>query len=671
MSFFLPTAAAGNGYSLGTFGRSGEIMGFFYPRIDYAQNVREGLPAVRFHHLPEHEALVWLFDDCWNTTQAFESRSNVLVTRYAHKHIELGIEIMDVFPSGKHGFLRRVALNKGEIGGPIQFMHYFRMELGDTRYRNAVQAFARDNIVIQHHRDIMVGVSASTPFTGHCQSCSGDGNSPTKDAMRNGHLGWSHQSIGIVDFAMGFETFEHGRWETVMVMAGGTTHEEVTRNAREILDIGFDEAKRQVDARVADEFHQQSHASGVPEFREPFERAVISLNDLFDENEGTFIAAAEFDPSFEWSGGYGYCWPRDAAICAFALQNLGDRDKVARFFDWAARTQLPDGHWYQRSWTDGSPGPSWCVLDHEIQLDQTCAMVHAAGVYARHLSSGKGRGGLPLSEEGERFVEKVRPMIAQATHALIDHLDETCLHKPSMDLWENSRGSFAYTQAGLWAAFKEADEVFNIASDRTGPDVRARIRERLLNTFWKPDRGQWLRRISPEGEEDATLDSSCIGLIYPWGVLDLEDLADRKIALATLDGVSRHLRSEVKGGAAILRFEGESYMGGGPGCVNTLWLALCRLLVAESADSEAQRVEQRGLAMDDIRVALANTNPTGQLPELIPKVHFDYWAAPHGWAGSLLIECVLRLEALATSSRRESSPFDAARQQVQRQAPAH
>ncbi len=55
------------------------------------------------------------------------------------------------------------------------------------------------------------------------------------------------------------------------------------------------------------------------------------------------------------------------------------------------------------------------------------------------------------------------------------------------------------------------------------------------------------------------------------------------------------------------------------------------------------RKRQITLALESIRVAAANTNPTGQLPELIPNVDFGYWAAPHGWASALLIECVLAL----------------------------
>jgi len=194
------------------------------------------------------------------------------------------------------------------------------------------------------------------------------------------------------------------------------------------------------------------------------------------------------------------------------------------------------------------------------------------------------------------------------------------------------------------------------------------LRDTLIKTFWQADRQRWLRRITPEGQADATLDSSAMGLIYPWAVLDLTDAHDRGLAIATLNGIAEDLRSDVKGGAAILRFAGESYMGGGPGCVNTIWLALCRLMVARTAGNIDEKRQQVELAMEHLRVALANSSPTGQLPELIPKILFDYWAAPHAWACSLLIEAV---KVLRTLVGERVAPFDAARARVRRRAPSH
>jgi len=657
MSFFIPTAGLGNGLSLATFGRTGEIMGFFYPRIDFAHNIREGMPAIKLLELPaDSEAFLWNFADCWRVAQSFEQSSNVLITRLAHRHYNLTVEFSDVIPSCEKALLRRVVICKGPEVGPVQFMHYFRMSVGDTETRNGLQAYPDSGVVVQHYRDISLALSASQAFSAQCSTWEPGHESPTKHAMLSGHFNSCLQAIGRVDFAVAFEPVTDTKWETMMVLAGGESRESAMTNAKRLATVSHKDVVQSANERIAAEL-ADAGSCNIPELSDAFDRAVISLYDLFDESEGTFIAAPEFDPGYELSGGYGYCWPRDAAVCALTVQQIG-RPKIARrFFEWATRTQLPNGHWYQRYWTDGTCASSWCVRDDEIQLDQTCAIVHAAGLFARR-----------LGEASKSFVESFTPVARKATEAILRHIDDTGLHRPSTDLWENCVGSFAYTQAGVIAAFREADEVFHIDPEHTGPVIREKMHDHLIETFWNPDQQRWLRRITPDGTPDPTLDSSVIGIIDPWEILDLSNPQDRQIAIATVEGVSQSLRSEVKGGGAILRFENEAYMGGGPGCVNTLWLALCRLRLAQTAIELSECRCLTDLAMKDIQIALANTNPTGQLPELIPKMEFDYWAAPHAWASSLLIEAVLALRMLAEDS---TTTFGNARAQVRRRAPSY
>ena len=656
MSFFIPTAAAGNGLSLATFGRTGELMGFFYPRIDFAQNIREGMTALRLLDGSSAGQFLWCFDPNWQTAQSFEPASNILVTRLAHQHMDLSLEISDVLPPGQRALLRRIVVTRGENVPAVQFVHYFRMCLGDVEWRNGVQAYPEQNAVIQHFRDIGMAISATEPFATQCSSVKHIGDSPTKNAMVAGHFGSSPQAIGRVDFAIGFEPVRESRWQTTLVLAGAPSREGALILAKRLLGTGFEAAVREANDRAAGELTDAGKCP-LPELADAFDRAVISLHDLYDESQGTFIAAPEFDQAYELSGGYGYCWPRDAVICALTAQRIGRPDIAKRFFEWSTRTQLANGHWFQRYWTDGSAAPSWCVRNDQIQLDQTCAILHAAGLYARR-----------LGDTAASFVDSYRPVAQRATRAILEYVGDDGLHKPATDLWENSLGSFAYTQAGVVAAFREADEVFGIEQDRTGPEPRARLRQKLIETFWQKDRQRWLRRITPEGYPDGTLDSSALGIIEPWGILNLRDPADRQLALQTITGINQDLRSDVKAGRAILRFAGEAYMGGGPGCVNTLWLALCRLHLAATAVDAAERNDLAQGAMDDIRVVLANTSPTGQLPELIPKNGFDYWAAPHGWACSLLIEAALTFRTMLETN---GSAFDAERSRIRRKAPSH
>ena len=87
-------------------------------------------------------------------------------------------------------------------------------------------------------------------------------------------------------------------------------------------------------------------------------------------------------------------------------------------------------------------------------------------------------------------------------------------------------------------------------------------------------------------------------------------------------------------------------MAGGFGVVNTLWLAQCRLRLAAASKDSAERERQKTAAVELMRTAAAHGNPVGQLPELVPKRRFGYWAAPHAWACGLMIECVITLNEL-------------------------
>ena len=46
MTVYLPTAVVGNDHTLLTLGASAEIMGWFYPAKDHAQQIHQCLPCV-------------------------------------------------------------------------------------------------------------------------------------------------------------------------------------------------------------------------------------------------------------------------------------------------------------------------------------------------------------------------------------------------------------------------------------------------------------------------------------------------------------------------------------------------------------------------------------------------------------------------------------------------
>ncbi|MCP4245866.1 MAG: hypothetical protein GY778_02350 [bacterium] len=628
---YLPTAATGNSLSLATFGPAGEIMAFFYPHLDFAQNVREGMHAVYLHDTGGGH-LLWCFGDIFERSQAFEPGGNVVVTTLRHRELDLSIETTDLLPPDDQALVRRISIRRGPDVPRLTVMQYLNLSLGDVDRRNAVHYLPDSHTVVQQFRDVTLALAADRPFSLQTGTVHPGGKSGTKESMHRGTLSGSDQCMGDVDYAVAFETPDEPEWAVTLVLAGARVRTQASQDARRLADAPFDRHRKHAVDRCRS-ILEKATPCRVPALTDDYNRAVLVLHDLFDKNAGTFIAAPEFDPYYAFSGGYGYCWPRDAAVSAMTAARIGFPEMAQAFFDWSIRTQLDDGHWYQRYWTGGEEAPSWCVREHEIQLDQTCAVLHAAGLYADM-----------LGDDRDRFVQRFRPSAKRAAEAIIRHLGDDGLHRQAADLWECCWGSFAYTQAAVIAALREGQRVF----DTPSPDLD-KLRRVLFERFRRDDGPGWTRCIDQEGRVDGTHDSSCLGVIEPWGVLDLTDAADRKVAAQTLDVLAEKIAVDVRGGKAILRFENEDYMGGGPGCVNTLWSAQCRLKVAAAMEGQA-RQNQITTAREQISVALANTNPTGQLPELIPALEqFPYWAAPHGWASSLLIECVLGLQALGAT----------------------
>ena len=187
MPFFIPSAAAGNGLTLATFGKSGEIMGFFYPHIDFAQNVREAMPAIR---LPaQNNRFLWCFDDAWRVAQSFEPSSNLLITRLGHRDMDLSIEISDLLPPNEQALFRRIVITKAPAVGPVQFLHYFRLAVGDTPDRNCVCYYPEQNLAVQFLRDISIALGSTERFMCRCGSYREGGQSETKNTMAMGDFG--------------------------------------------------------------------------------------------------------------------------------------------------------------------------------------------------------------------------------------------------------------------------------------------------------------------------------------------------------------------------------------------------------------------------------------------------------------------------------------------------
>jgi GH15 family glucan-1,4-alpha-glucosidase len=362
------------------------------------------------------------------------------------------------------------------------------------------------------------------------------------------------------------------------------------------------------------------------------------------------VRGAEFDPEFESCGGYGYFWPRDGAEYVSGLIDAGYPEFAPKMFDWCARHQDQSGLWHQRYFLNGEPGPNWCLPPETLQIDQVGAVLWAYGKWRESLGSLFAQAApvqgletlapdirLLSASMGTREVHD--EMIRRAADYLISRQDpKTGVHMNAFDTWETFIGSFTYSNAAIYAAFKTASSIFG---DPKYAEAAQKMKEGVLTHFVResPDGYRYLTRgFKADGSPDETVDSASLGAIDPFGLLDLEVLEELELAIGTLRAVTERLEVPWMNGRAIRRFEGDAYVGGVPACVNTLWMARCCLKIAE-VTSDFTLVER---AQGYLQVVLKRATPTLLLPELMQGPDGqNYWAAPHGWAMSSFVSGVL------------------------------
>ncbi len=638
MAVYLPTAAVGNGRILVTIGASGEVMSLCWPHLDFANNVHECMPAV---YLGEHRQgeFLWTWQEEFSRRQYYLGETNILVTQLKIESAGLDIILTDFCPPDEDAFVRRVRV-ENRSGGRLSglFMHYFDLRLGEVPWKQAVRYDAESGIVIQYFRDIAVGVGGTRPDLWRCGKWSRQETNAKLD-MYDGYLDGQPEDIGEVNFALAWrldiEQQRHRDIEIIVHFA--PSRQRATAGVQRLAKIGAIELQKRTHAQER-QWLQRRKMLRVPQWLDAaYKRGLLSIKMLSDHRTGAIVAAPEFDPTYEMCGGYGYCWPRDAAEAAVAMEGVGYAEYLEDYACWLARVQLPDGHWGQRYWSDGSVAASWALRRDFLQLDQT-----ASAVVAMVRACGEGNGSA-LELRGYLW-----PAIRKGAVALLDQLDEHGFHAPACDLWETYAGVFTYTQAAVVAALRAGSEcAASFGYDTVAETLRAgaeKARVALLSLYT----GEYFARGRMDGRVDLTVDSSVLGVVVPYYVVDLTEDREREMVVRTLDVIEQRLGQNLAEGRAIKRYEGDGYLGGVVGAVNTLWTGLvCYELALTAASREEAQMWQKK-AEQYLQVALAHTTPTGLLPELIPvEAGIPYWAAPHAWASGLVIRCAMAADRLA------------------------
>lgn len=643
MAVYLSSAVVGNEETLVTLGESGEIMAWFYPHKDHAQNIHECLPCIYDGEAGQGD-LIWSYDEQLTRHQAYLGDSNAVVTTLTSKERNLKIEFTDLVPDGSPVLIRQIKVsNTGKKTRSLGVFLYGDWNMGGIRTGNSLTFSRGSRLLIQGHHDVATAIGGDALEQWQCGKAGLEWGHNPHHALAKGQLWCQDLELGDVSWAIGFRTeLKPGQSVTRhLVFALGQSQQEAIENWNDAQEKTFAEhlkARRRTDETwLKPGLKTLTNAESLPaELLAAYKRCLLCLP-LLTGTEGVALAAPEFDFEFISCGGYGYFWPRDGAEYLSGLLDAGYPEFAEKIFDWCAMHQDPTGLWHQRYFLNGQPGPNWCLPPDMLQIDQVGALLWGYGKW--------------LNAQDETYKPKPihAEMVRLAADYLLSRLTDKGVHGNAFDTWETFVGSFTYSNAAIYAAFVTAHQVLGEEKYAEGAQ---RVKDGVLKHFVRNgDKNceYLVRGFNAAGDPDNIVDSASLGAIEPFGLLDLHNPADLKLAVGTLQEIANRLECDWEGGRAIRRFEWDAYVGGVPACVNTLWMARCSLSVAarlrelgnvEEADALTRKAQTYLLTV------LHRATPTGLLPELMQgPTGQRFWAAPHGWAMSSFVSGVIALAA--------------------------
>ncbi|GGN94844.1 glucan 1,4-alpha-glucosidase [Haloarcula pellucida] len=389
----------------------------------------------------------------------------------------------------------------------------------------------------------------------------------------------------------------------------------------------------------------------------------LHVLELLSAPTGGRIAGPDFDPYYQYSGGYGYTWFRDDGEISMFLFEADERldldlqethRKSAQFY---LQTQLEDGRWPHRVWPmNGRLAPGWANghiegTETQYQADQTASvLVFLAEYFATHSTS--------LQEE---FRSDIEAALQSGLNGLDISMEADGLPTVCENAWENMNGRFTHTAAKFLHAYSAIATAPCDSTTRERAATQATHLYDALETMWCPERGIYGLRLVDD-ELDTRVDSTTFSLIDAHlAYADVGDIGDERLHRleSHLETAFSRLWKETDSVRGLTRFEDDTWRRRGQQSekvwtVSTGWGAYA----AEKAVQLFPTTEQFDPMWWSDRL-FAEIDLTGSLclqSGYLPEQFFDSGvpdsATPLGWSHAI------RLATYATRTTRETHPPD-------------
>ncbi len=223
---------------------------------------------------------------------------------------------------------------------------------------------------------------------------------------------------------------------------------------------------------------------------------------------------------------YRYCWFRDGAFTAYAMDLVGEFESAARFHSWAAETVLQKADRVERAVSTarrGSPLGKGDILHTRYAIDGAEAaedwpnfQLDGFGTWLWALEKHCRLSGTP---PGEQWL---------AASQIISQYLAALWHFPCADCWEEFPDRLhPYTLAAILAGLRAASALAGVDLSATQSSIAAFLHSRAVQE------GYFVKSIGSRG-----VDASLIALATPYRVVDPNDARMRR----TVERVESTLR---------------------------------------------------------------------------------------------------------------------------------
>lgn len=565
----------GNQKMMASFSKTGELLRLFYGAIDYKQFIEQFDVGVKIND----SAMIYLHNDINNLyDQKYIKDTNVLQTEILNTYFNLQVIQTDYIPITENVLVKNYRFkNQNTIDLDVNLLLHSKILSNEN---NDTCGFFKDDALIQYNHDYSVCIfSKEKPLSyqiNNVESNIMEGTIGGKD-----YIGMSSDSAISYDL----KTIKPGEEVNINIFVYVNDNKqkcllneldnEINRIKKIDIIKEFEDTKKYWRKYVKDYDKLKIDNSDLNEkVKRIYKRSILLFSLLTNSETGGISAGVEVDEDKTKCGRYSYCWTRDAVFVTRAMDILGMKEDVERFYNvFCKKTQSKTGRWQQRFYTDGRLAPSW-----GYQIDETASVVF--GIY-EHFKKYKDK----------TFLKNNLKMCENAITYLQKYVDDVINEKnkfiPSFDLWEEYEGVSLYSMSSIFSAYNSMLKIYkNVKSSFESNRLKIEainkktkaleqgmldIKEYCLKTFFDENKKTFVRNV-----DDKKLDISLLGAVVPFEMFSPKE----KNVQNTIERINMTLRTYTGG---YVRYEEDRYMGGyNPWPIANLWMACYNLETGEN-----------------------------------------------------------------------------------------